>query len=72
MTYYRCDRCKKEIIDDERTVVVIEEPRGTTEVYLRNRPRNIDLCPDCLKMLNNFLQKKIVNYNDICGGNENE
>lgn len=71
MTYYKCDRCKKEIIDMHRTVLTIEEATPN-ELYLRNETRKVDLCPDCLKMLNNFLQKKIVNYNDICGGNENE
>lgn len=71
MTYYKCDRCKKEIIDTNRTILSIKEATPN-ELYLRDEARMVDLCPDCLKMLNNFLQKKIVNYNDICGGNEND
>lgn len=71
MTYYKCDRCKKEITDTYRTILSIEEATPK-ELYLRTETRMVDLCPDCLKMLNNFLQKKIVNYNDICGGNEHD
>lgn len=71
MTYYKCDRCKKEITDMYRTLLVIAEATPN-ELYSQNENRTVDLCPDCLKMLNNFLQKKIVNYNDICGGTEND
>lgn len=71
MTYYRCDRCKKEITDTHRTILSIDEA-APSELYLRHETRTVDLCQDCLKMLNNFLQKKIVNYTDICGGNEND
>lgn len=71
MTYYKCDRCKKEITDMHRTILVIDEATPN-ELHFRTETRRVDLCPDCLKMLNNFLQKKIVNYNDICGGNEND
>lgn len=71
MTYYKCDRCKKEVTDMHRTLLIIHEATPN-EPDFRTEKRWVDLCPDCLKMLNNFLQKKIVNYNDICGGNEND
>jgi hypothetical protein len=72
MIYYKCDRCKAEIpYKGERKKVVITD--YIYDYYEENKPmeREIDLCDDCGRMLNNFLQKRVLDYSDISGGRKN-
>lgn len=73
MTYYKCDRCGAEIpYKGERKKLVITDIYHDYYDYDEGpMERHVDLCDSCGKMLNNFLQKRVLNYNDISGGMKN-
>lgn len=75
MTYYKCDRCKAEIPykGERKRVVITDYIYDYYDDYSVSKPmeREIDLCDDCGRMLNNFLQKRVLDYSDISGGRKN-
>ena len=64
MRFIRCDRCKNEIpFEGEFYQMEIVS-------YFQNKipgdtNRIVDLCPNCMKGMNLYLQKKIENYSDL-------
>ena len=67
MTYVKCDRCGKEVGFYNRYVKL-----EMTETFIGNQLRSIpdterevDLCMDCIKGLNLYLQRKVNSYSDL-------
>lgn len=69
MKYYKCDRCKQEIPykGSRKKLIIVDY---IYDYYDESKPmkREVDLCEECGKMLNNFLQKRVLDYGDISGG----
>lgn len=80
MTYYKCDRCKAEIpYKGARKKLVISDyiydyydDYGDVRSAGATMTREIDLCDECGKMLNNFLQKRVLDYSDISSGGKKD
>ena len=70
MTYYKCDRCKAEIPykGSRKKLIIMDYIYDYYDDEPKPMKREVDLCEECGKMLNNFLQKRVLDYSDISGG----
>lgn len=64
MTFVKCDRCKKEI-QFESEFYRMEIVSFFSDRIPGDSNRIVDLCPDCMKGMNLYLQRKIESYSDL-------